>query len=77
MSSPYWHVGKLSSFLGIDPKTAYAWLRDGLIPGAFKIGGRWFIDHATLRSRLKEMASRPTKSGRPVHLKDDRHDLLA
>ena len=70
--SPFLSVGETASLLGKSEKWTYARLHE--LPGAFKLGGSWFIDKEILLSELKTLAKKPARqsSPKPVH---DRHGL--
>lgn len=70
--SSYLSVGETASLLGKSEKWVYAHLSE--LPGAFKLGGSWFIDKEILTSGLKSLAQKPARKSaqRPVH---DRHGL--
>ncbi len=72
--STYLSVGETASLLGKSEKWVYAHLGD--LPGAFKLGGSWFINKEILTSELESLARKPTRqsSKRPVQ---DRHGLTA
>jgi excisionase family DNA binding protein len=40
--------------------------RDGRLPGARKIGGRWFVHRATLERFFETSAPNPSRNGGPV-----------
>lgn len=67
-------VGETASLLGKSEKWTYAHLDE--LPGAFKLGGSWFIDREILMSELKSRAQKPARQplSKPVH---DRHGLTA
>jgi len=73
MSSPYRSVGETAAILGVSEKTVYSWVAKGILPGAFKIGGRWFIDKEMMLKELKGRATLPKRNPRPS---EDRHGLL-
>ncbi len=70
--SPYLSVGETASLLGKSEKWVYSRLKE--LPGAFKLGGSWFIDKEILMSELKSLANKPARqsSHRPVNA---RHGL--
>ena len=76
MNKQYLSVGELASMLAIGEKWCYKALQKGLIPGAFKIGGRWFIDKCQLEQGLKDLQAKPTMSVRSADSYSDRHSLL-
>jgi excisionase family DNA binding protein len=63
--STYLSPGQLSLYLGVAEKTVYRWLARGLIPGAFKLGGRWFVHQAKLDEGLEKLAKPPANRGLP------------
>ena len=70
--SSYLSVGETASLLGKSEKWVYAHLSE--LPGAFKLGGSWFIDKDILTSELKLLAQKPARQStqKPV---GDRHGL--
>ena len=74
MASRYLSVGELALYLGVCEKWCYQALSKSLIPGAFKIGGRWFIDKEMLEKGLKDLSTKPPTK-RPDMPVDDRHNL--
>ena len=70
--SPYLSVGETATLLGKSEKWVYAHLSE--LPGAFKLGGSWFISKEILTSGLESLARKPARQStkRPV---DDRHGL--
>jgi hypothetical protein len=74
MASQYLSIKNLSEFFQQSSKWCYQMLNKGEIPGAFKVGGTWFIDRETLQDGLKAKIGRSAKKG-SANL-DDRHSLL-
>lgn len=72
MESPYLTVEEVSTLLRKSTKWVYSKKQD--IPGYFKLAGSIFFDRETLSSRLKELASRPTKKTNRAY--EDKHGLL-
>ena len=70
--SSYLSVGETASLLGKSEKWVYAHLSE--LPGAFKLGGSWFINKEILTSELNALAQKPARQSvqEPVH---DRHGL--
>lgn len=64
---------------GYFPRKSLKWLyqqlNKGNIPGAFKIGGIWFIDKDVFLATLKEKASKPLPAKKMDGSKS-RHNLL-
>lgn len=46
---------QLASYFQITKPTAIQWLREGKIPDAFKIGGRWRIPKAAIQKLAHDM----------------------
>jgi hypothetical protein len=55
--NPFLSVGETASLLGKSEKWVYAHLQE--LPGAFKLGGSWFIDKTILLSELKSLGGCP------------------
>jgi len=70
--STYLSVGETAALLGKSEKWVYAHLNE--IPGAFKLGGSWFINKEILTSGLESLAQKPARQStqKPV---GDRHGL--
>ena len=47
---------EVATRLGTTPKTVYAWLRQGIIPG-YKVGTTWLIIRDELKSTLRQGAN--------------------
>lgn len=75
MQSKYWSVGEVAGIFGASEKWAYSAIKEGKIPGAFKIKGRWFIDREEFEKGLKELAVRKPKARKP-RKSEDKHGLL-
>lgn len=45
---PFLNIGQAAEQFGLSINTLRAIAKDGKLPGARKIGGRWFIHRATL-----------------------------
>lgn len=73
-SSPYRTVGEAALHLGVHEKWVYRHLARGIIPGAFKIDGRWFIHWETFLEWLERLRQTPVK--RRVIDPNDNHGLL-
>lgn len=50
-STPMMTVPELAERMGIDPSTAWRYLRDGKLPGV-QVGNRWLIDRARVERFL-------------------------
>lgn len=76
---PYLSPDDLTCEDGLFPDKCLKWvyqrLNAGDIPGAFKIGGVWFIDKEILTQKLKERASKPHTKVRQTGGTKSRHDL--
>ena len=70
--STYLSVGETASLLGKSEKWVYAHLRE--LPGAFKLGGSWFINKEILTSELNSLAQKPTRQSTQESV-NDRHGL--
>ena len=57
--STYLSVGETANLLGKSERWVYAHLRE--LPGAFKLGGSWFINQEILTSELESLALKPTR----------------
>jgi hypothetical protein len=77
MSSPFITVGELSGILRKSEKWCYQQLRNGQIPGSFKLGGSWLIDRTLLIDTLNKFASKPKPQSQVVtDPQRDRHNLV-
>jgi hypothetical protein len=72
MSNPYLSVGEVAQLLGVSVKFVYKHGRE--LPGYLKIAGLIRFDRDVLQSRLKELASQPSKRDRAVSY-SSRHGL--
>ena len=54
----HYRVKELASELGCSTRTVYRRIHDGLLPGAFKMKGLWYIDKKAVREFLKKNASK-------------------
>ncbi len=57
--STYLSVGETANLLGMSEKWIYAHLKE--LPGAFKLGGSWFINKEILTTELESRALKPTR----------------
>ena len=71
MDSPYLTVKEVAILLRKSEKWVYA--KRTQIPGQFKLAGAIFFDRDILKSRLKELAFKPTK--RLARACPDKHGL--
>ena len=61
-STPMMTVPELAKRMGIDPSTAWRYLRDGKLPGV-QVGSRWLID----RDRVERfLAGKEGAAGQPL-----------
>lgn len=61
-STPMMTVPELAKRMGIDPSTAWRYLRDGKLPGV-QVGSRWLID----RDRVERfLAGKEDAAGQPL-----------
>ena len=56
-------VDDVAELLNISKKNAYAWLRDGVIPG-YKIGPTWRVVRDELKATMREGANAPRRGDR-------------
>jgi hypothetical protein len=48
-------VKEIAEFYGRKPRTVSHWLDNGLVPGAFKLGGMWHLRRSTARRGIEEL----------------------
>jgi excisionase family DNA binding protein len=61
-SPPTLGATEVAERLGVSAKSAYAWLKDGLIPG-YKIGTTWFVIRDELKDTLRKGANKKRDTG--------------
>lgn len=71
MSDDLWTVGDLETYFKACGKTVYRWLNSGQIPGAFKVGGNWYVHKQTFFDGIRAKAAQKVK---PVDSRN-RHGL--
>ena len=47
---PLLSVARAAELLGVTESTAYRWLRQGDLPGAVRVGGRWYVRRRVLEA---------------------------
>lgn len=55
-------VAAIAAEIGRTKRQTYHLLEGGLLPGCFKLGGKWAGARSQIRAGLYEMASRPSQT---------------
>jgi predicted site-specific integrase-resolvase len=48
----YYELKELTRFFPVKERTLVKWAQTGELPGAVKLGGRWFVDREKLEAHL-------------------------
>ena len=71
-AKPLMPVSEAGHELGIGTTTAYEWLRRGELPGAVRLGGRWYVRRVVLEAFLAGADVLPPGAEGPTVLTSDR-----
>jgi len=74
-SRPHLSIKEAADYLGLSEKTFYRLVNEGKVRGAFKLGGRWFVDREVFTAHLKELAEKPKPRLSQTDSHRDRHSL--
>lgn len=58
-------VVHVATVLGLSPHTVRAWMREGRLPGARKVGGKWMVPLPDLAEVLEPTVRAPELPTRP------------
>ena len=72
-SPPTLNPSEVAERLRVTPKSVYAWLRQGLIPG-YKVGTTWFVIRDELKDTLRAGANPHRHTGPVVVIEPGEHE---